>query len=288
MQECGKCHEHLYDTYFETYHGKVTRLGFDLAARCADCHTPHHELPARDPRSSVNRANIAKTCSKCHRGIYDLFTASVHSPSVSRTAKNLPTCSDCHSAHGIQRTDLSNFRLHIMDQCGRCHQKIAETYFDTFHGKVSKLGYLSTAKCYDCHGSHDILPVTDPRSRLSRANIVQTCGKCHTGSHRQFAGYLTHATHHDPRKYPLLFWTFWGMVSLLVGTFTLGGLHTLLWLPRALEMRRARLARERLAGAATAAAVGAAAGAEEPGGPAGGTGAAGADGPPGPTSGGEA
>ena len=90
-----------------------------------------------------------------------------------------------------------------MDQCGRCHQQITASYFETFHGKVSKLGYLKTAKCYDCHGSHDILPVTDPRSHLSRNNIVATCGKCHTGSHRQFAGYLTHATHHDPQEVPV-------------------------------------------------------------------------------------
>jgi hypothetical protein len=53
---------------------------------------------------------------------------------------------------------------------------------------------------------------------------------------------LTHATHHDPAKYPFLFWTFWAMTSLLVGTFVLGGLHTLLWLPRAIEMRRERRA----------------------------------------------
>jgi hypothetical protein len=93
--------------------------------------------------------------------------------------------------------------------------------------KVSKLGYLQTAKCYDCHGAHDILPVTDPRSRLSRNNIVKTCGQCHAGAHRQFAGYLTHATHHDPVKYPFLFWTFWGMTSLLVGTLVISGAHTL-------------------------------------------------------------
>jgi cytochrome b subunit of formate dehydrogenase len=125
-----------------------------------------------------------------------------------------------------------------MDQCGRCHRQITEAYFETFHGKVSKLGYLQTAKCYDCHGSHDILPVNDPRSRLSRNNIVNTCGKCHTGSHRQFAGYLTHATHHDPKKYPFLFWTFWGMTSLLVGTLLISGAHTLAWLPRSLAYRR--------------------------------------------------
>jgi cytochrome b subunit of formate dehydrogenase len=125
-----------------------------------------------------------------------------------------------------------------MDQCGRCHQQITAAYFETFHGKVSKLGYLKTAKCYDCHGAHDILPVADPRSHLSRNNIVATCGKCHTGSHRQFAGYLTHATHHDPKKYPFLFVTFWGMTGLLVGTLVISGAHTALWLPRSLAYRR--------------------------------------------------
>jgi hypothetical protein len=49
---------------------------------------------------------------------------------------------------------------------------------------------------------------------------------------------LSHATHHDPKKYPWLFWTFWGMTGLLVGTFVVGGAHTLLWLPRAFQMRR--------------------------------------------------
>jgi len=156
-----------------------------VTADCADCHTAHHELPSKDPRSSVNRANIALTCAKCHRGIYEVFHASVHSPEVTKTTKELPVCSECHSAHSIQRTDRSDFRLHIMDQCGRCHQQITEAYFETFHGKVSKLGYLKTAKCYDCHGAHDILPVNDPRSRLSRNNIVNTWGsatRARTGS----------------------------------------------------------------------------------------------------------
>jgi len=250
---CAKCHQegqkaavrytgkqnHIVDHYRESIHGKgLLQSGLTVTANCADCHTPHHELPSRDPRSSVNRANIAETCAQCHRGIYELFTASVHSPKVTRTGKPLPVCADCHSAHSIQRTDLSSFRLNIMDQCGRCHQQITEAYFDTFHGKVSKLGYLKTAKCYDCHGAHDILPVMDARSHLSRNNIVATCGKCHAGSHRQFAGYLTHATHHDPKKYPFLFFTFWGMTGLLIGTLVISGAHTALWLPRSLAYRK--------------------------------------------------
>ena len=167
--------------------------------------------------------------------------ASIH-PAVAETGDPLPVCADCHSAHEIQRTDESDFRLHIMDQCGHCHEEITESYFETFHGKVSRLGYEKAAKCYDCHGSHDILPVANPDSRLSRDNIVETCGACHPGSHRRFAGYLTHATHHDPDRYPFLFITFWAMTALLLGTFTVSGLHTLLWLPRSLKYRRQMLA----------------------------------------------
>jgi cytochrome b subunit of formate dehydrogenase len=250
---CANCHQtghkaalryrgkqtNIIENYTESIHGKgLLQSGLTVTAACTACHTAHHELPASDPLSSVYRANIAATCAKCHRGIYEQFTSSVHSPTVTKTAKELPVCADCHSAHSIERTDSSDFRLNIMNQCGRCHQQITEAYFETFHGKVSKLGYLQTAKCYDCHGSHDILPVTDPRSRLSRANIVNTCGKCHMGSHRQFAGYLTHATHHDPKKYPFLFYTFWGMTSLLVGTLVISGAHTLAWLPRSLQYRK--------------------------------------------------
>ncbi len=250
---CAKCHRtgqkasvryegtqtQVVEHYVESIHGKgLLESGLTVTANCADCHTPHHELPSRDPRSSVNPKNVAATCGRCHQGIYEMFEASIHSPAVSHTRDPLPVCSGCHSAHTIKRTDLSDFRLHIMDQCGRCHQAITASYFETYHGKVSKLGYLKTAKCYDCHGAHDILPISNPASWLSRQNVVETCGKCHTGSHRRFAGYLTHATHHDPEKYPFLFYTFWGMTSLLVGTLFVAGIHTAAWLPRSLQYRR--------------------------------------------------
>ncbi|MGZ4835068.1 MAG: cytochrome c3 family protein, partial [Terriglobales bacterium] len=204
----------------------------------------HRELPKSDPESTVNPANLPATCGQCHHGIQEQFVNSVHSRTVTTTKEDLPVCSDCHSAHQIRRADEDGFKLDIMAKCGRCHAEIAKTYFETYHGKVSRLGYTKTAKCYDCHGAHDILKVTDPRSHLSRANVVQTCQKCHASATRRFAGYLTHATHHDPKKYPFLFWTFWGMTSLLVGTFIAGGLHTLLWLPRAFQMRRELKAEE--------------------------------------------
>jgi uncharacterized protein with PIN domain len=229
------------EQYTESIHGKgLLKSGLTVTATCTDCHTAHHVLPMADSSSSVNVRNVPHTCGRCHHGIEDLFKKSIHATAVGRSDHELPVCNDCHSAHTIRRADEDGFKLDIMQKCGRCHEDIARTYFDTYHGKVSQLGYTKTAKCYDCHGAHDILPVSDARSHLSRDNVVRTCQKCHPGATRRFAGYLTHATHHDPKKYPLLYWTFWGMTALLAGTFAVSGLHTLLWLPRALQMQRER------------------------------------------------
>ena len=250
---CGRCHREgekaavrytgtqheIIQHYSESIHGKgLLKSGLTVTATCTNCHTAHRELPKSDPESTVNPKNLPNTCGGCHHGIEEQFVNSVHSATQTKSDKPLPVCSDCHTAHSIRRADQDQFKLEIMNKCGRCHQEIAKTYFDTYHGKVSRLGYTKTAKCYDCHGAHDILRVTDPNSHLSRANVVQTCAKCHSGATRRFAGYLTHATHHDPKKYPFLFWTFWGMTTLLVSTFIIGGAHTLLWLPKAIQMRR--------------------------------------------------
>jgi len=234
----GAQHE-IIEHYTESIHGKgLIKSGLTVTATCTNCHGAHNELPKSDSLSMVNPKNVPATCGRCHHGIQEQFESSIHASKVGTTGKPLPVCSDCHTAHTIKRADETGFKLQIMAQCGRCHEQIAKTYFDTYHGKVSQLGYTKTAKCYDCHGAHEILPNSDPRSHLSREKVVGTCQKCHPGATRRFAGYLTHATHHDPEKYPFLFWTFWGMTSLLIGTFLVGGIHTMLWLPRALQMKR--------------------------------------------------
>lgn len=258
---CGNCHreggqatkrytgpmKEVLKTYKMSIHGKgLIESGLIVTAMCTDCHTAHHTLPAADTASSVHKDNIPQTCANCHEGIYEQFQSSVHSPLVTDTEKHLPSCYDCHESHSISRTDKTDFRLNIYSQCGRCHEEVTETYFDTFHGKVSKLGFAAAAQCYDCHGTHNILPPEEQSSTLSRANIVGTCGQCHSGSHRQFAGYLTHATHHDKKKYPILFYTFWFMSTLLVGTLIIAGTHTLLWLPRSFQaMKQHRKMRQK-------------------------------------------
>jgi predicted CXXCH cytochrome family protein len=244
---CARCHRageaaasrieteipDIVQSYVDSIHGKgLLESGLVVTATCANCHSAHLELPPDDPRSTVHAANIANTCGGCHHGIEQTFKTSIHFRSSGDPGRELPTCEDCHTSHTISRTDIAGFRLTMMEQCGRCHVEEAETFFDTFHGKVSRLGSEGAAKCYDCHGTHDILPAANPVSRLGRDHVVDTCAQCHEGAHRRFAGYLTHATHHDPDKYPYLFVAFWAMTALLVGTLSFALLHTLAWLIR--------------------------------------------------------
>ncbi|MBT5058620.1 MAG: hypothetical protein HOM68_18915 [Gemmatimonadetes bacterium] len=246
-QLCGQCHAEgekaalringqldVVDSYLNSIHGKgLIEAGLVVSATCADCHTPHHELPADSTESSIHPRNLGATCGTCHKGIEETFKTSIHWPgNGTADAAQLPSCESCHTSHQISRTDVVGFRTSMMQQCGDCHEAESETYFETVHGKVSRLGDEGAAKCYDCHGTHNILSPEWPASTLSHDNVVGTCANCHPGAQRQFAGYLTHATHHDPDKYPYLYYAWVFMTSLLVGTLSVFLLHTLLWLFR--------------------------------------------------------
>ena len=252
---CGNCHKKggkaevvpglvemdvFYD-YSSSVHGKgLTEKGLLPVAICTDCHNSHYVLKHSDERSSINPRNVPATCSNCHRGIYKDFIKSIHYSPESKQEKKLPTCMNCHSAHGIARVEQDAFMKEVTHQCGSCHEELAKTYFDTMHGKAYQLGYLKSAKCSDCHGDHLILSNNDPESSVGFKNAVRTCQQCHDDANRRFTGYLTHATHHDKVKYPILFYTYWAMTALLAGVFVFFGVHTLLWLPRSFMLLRER------------------------------------------------
>lgn len=252
---CGDCHKkdskiekisQLHEVsaltdYSNSVHGiGLIDKGLLPSAICTDCHNSHMILGEENPESSVYRKNILATCSTCHRGIFKHFTKSVHFSTEINPDKKLPICSDCHSAHTISSVEKDQFMTEITDQCGSCHENLSETYFETMHGKAYQLGELDAAKCSDCHGAHEILGVNNPNSMVGNKNVVSTCQKCHEDANERFTGYLTHATHHDPVKYPILFYTYWFMTSLLIGVFAFFGLHTLLWLPRSIRQMHLR------------------------------------------------
>jgi serine acetyltransferase len=77
--------------------------------------------------------------------------------------------------------------------CGRCHGDIrlaekfgissdkVSAYDDSYHGLASRAGVTTVAHCGSCHGVHDILPSSDPKSHIHPDNLAATCGHCHPG-----------------------------------------------------------------------------------------------------------
>ncbi len=80
FRTCARCKQHgdEYDTYDDYYHGKAYKQGAQDAPACWDCHDSHKILPAADPESTVNPANVADTCGTegCHQGTDEQFGAS--------------------------------------------------------------------------------------------------------------------------------------------------------------------------------------------------------------------
>ena len=82
---CGRCHGNTtlttrynlpadrVPTFADSYHGLAAREGSQTVANCASCHGVHNIFPTSDPRSTVNRANLAHTCGACHPGAGKTF-----------------------------------------------------------------------------------------------------------------------------------------------------------------------------------------------------------------------
>lgn len=245
---CGNCHgdaelakrhgisvANAYQLYMDSIHGRaLTKSGLLVSANCSSCHGSHRVLPAGDSRSTVHKANVAGTCGQCHAGILKIWSDSVHGKLSRAGNRNAPVCVDCHTSHEIRRVEVDAWKLEVVRECGSCHTESLRTYRDTFHGQVTALGFSRVARCSDCHGSHEILPVSDPRSSVAPARIVATCQKCHPAAKASFAKYDPHANPDDKGRNPVLYYSARFMTWLLGGVFVFFGLHTALWFGRAL------------------------------------------------------
>jgi cytochrome b subunit of formate dehydrogenase len=227
--------------YMDSIHGKaLLKMGLIVAPSCNDCHGVHDIKRSVDRDSPIHHANISKTCGACHVTVEEIYNASVHGQLLAQTGKAGPACTDCHSAHEIEPPVNGHFKMASDRRCGQCHEDRLTHYRDTYHGKAMALGKPNVAPevaaCYDCHGHHDVLPHTNPDSRLSAQNIVQTCQACHPKADASFAQYIPHANPLDGENYPALHYTFVFMTVLLIGVFTFFGGHTLLWLLRSVYL----------------------------------------------------
>lgn len=250
---CGKCHAGSVKTYLASVHGQGWQgAGLIVSATCTDCHGNHSMFKATDPRSQLNVANVGNTCAKCHRFILERLQKSVHGsatpPAQTKAAINVevpkrkPICTDCHQGHDLPQPKSAAFRAGLANRCGTCHANLSNTFNLSLHGELTDFGYVPAAKCSDCHGAHDILPVADPGSRMSVANRATTCGRCHENATGNFLNYDPHANPRDQANEPILYWINQGLTWMLISVFSIFGLHSVLWCIRSLPyvMRHGR------------------------------------------------
>lgn len=242
---CGSCHgkpelakklglHDVYSLYMDSVHGfALTKDGLLVAATCATCHGTHKILSHANPNSRTYRSNVPATCGSCHKGPETQYLAGIHGKALRAGDLHAPVCSDCHTAHEISQPRLASWQVKTTATCGNCHKEHLATYHDTFHAQVSALGYVETAHCWDCHREHEILPASSPKSTVAAANLVITCGRCHSSAERRVASYQPHADAHDRSKFPALFYTRVFMNLLLLSVLGFFALHTVLWFIRA-------------------------------------------------------
>jgi predicted CXXCH cytochrome family protein len=243
---CGQCHgnggmaekhglQSVAPRYVDSIHGyALSKEGLLVAANCSSCHGSHHILSHNDPKSTTYKDNIPNTCGQCHAGTLANYVGGVHEAARLKGRKDAPVCSDCHTAHDIRPPTDSAFRSQSTPICGSCHKDKFSTYRDTFHSQLGSLGgYVETARCWDCHGAHNVLPASDPRSPVAPQNLIATCGKCHAGANASFVKYQPHANAYDWRSSPALYYIRLFMNVLLVSVLTFFIIHTILWLIRA-------------------------------------------------------
>lgn len=219
---CGRCHgdqsvmkgsgisNQVFLSYRESVHAKAMARGNTSAAVCTDCHTAHEILPASNAQSTIAKVNIPNTCGKCHSAEATEFMQSVHGQAVARGVSRAPVCTDCHGIHNITQPfdgerNLASAAV-ATESCAKCHEGVTLTqefgvasgrvasYKDSYHGLASQLGSKVVANCASCHGVHNILPSSDPRSMINANNLQQTCGQCHIGASANFTKGKIHLT----------------------------------------------------------------------------------------------
>jgi hypothetical protein len=168
---CGRCHHEgspvhrAYDipqdsilaNYSESIHGVgLFRKGLLTTAVCTSCHTAHLVLPHTDPRSSIARGNVARTCMQCHVRIEEVHRKVIRGELWEKQPHAVPVCVECHSPHRVRKV-----------------------FYDQG---------MADRDCLSCHAKPDLraadgraMHVDAPELAGSR-HAKTACAQCHTGA----------------------------------------------------------------------------------------------------------
>ncbi len=220
-QQCRSCHEDQYRQSLDSNHARELAAGNRNAAICTDCHGAHNVTKADSPRQKVST-----TCQKCHSAIYDQYATSIHGAALLDDSNpDVPTCTNCHGAHTQEDPTTAAFRLKSPNICGDCHANAAlmqkygistqvfTTYVADFHGTTVTLFErqhpdqpTNKAVCTDCHGVHNIAPVTGEKTEVVKQNLLVTCQRCHPEATANFPDSWVGHFVPSPTNQPLVYY----------------------------------------------------------------------------------
>jgi hypothetical protein len=248
--DCDRCHYQTQRDEFMGAEEKALEPPIHQAVKeedardlptCKSCHGTHRVRPAVSEATAADKLHMVQVCDECHAGITGKYLDSVHGEALAAGTVDTPACADCHPEHSRDAAENGRdvLRGEVAATCGSCHddpglqerfalpgQRLA-SYLGSYHGTAAQLGDVRTADCASCHGNHDILSSTDPRSSTHPDNLPRTCGKCHPGVNENVTQGKVHvlASSHD--EGPVYFidvgfrWFTLSIIAALCGHITL-------------------------------------------------------------------
>ncbi|MCB0200341.1 MAG: cytochrome C [Caldilineae bacterium] len=143
-----------------------------------------------------------ETCLECHtqEGLHltlptgNALSVTVDSDALSGSVHAGLQCQQCHTdiagyPHGEIAIDSHrDLQVHYSQSCVNCHAEQAEEQVDSVHAQVRAAGVNEAAVCADCHGSHDIQPISRAKHpEISGEVSAETCSQCHDGIFEKYA-----------------------------------------------------------------------------------------------------
>lgn len=196
-ETCTACHKEVRNNYMQSSHGKSLAAAEPWAPNCLTCHrnAVSDKAGVGDPLGLKKEQE--KVCLTCHQdnaevasrvtasaGFVAAYEKSVHGLALAAGKAKAANCVDCHGSHkmakGSDPKALVN-KAHTVETCAKCHTDVAKDFMESIHGRAIAKGVRDTPVCTDCHGEHEILAHTDPRSRVAPGNVsAQVCAPCHS------------------------------------------------------------------------------------------------------------
>lgn len=169
-------------------------VGVHLAAQPASAQDPP------DVSGTVHPDNA--TCLTCHMqdDLHLMFPSGEALPVTMGDSTLLGSvhsalrCQDCHTdivgyPHGEPPANTHRaLQIHYSQSCANCHDEQAMQEVDSIHAQLQAAGVDEAAVCADCHGSHNIQPISQEKHpEVPATASAEICMQCHSGIHSQFA-----------------------------------------------------------------------------------------------------